>query len=221
MDQPLHDLRPYSTGRAPSHRFISFGLVALFHVVAIWALATGLVQNLVSKIPQELKVAVVQQKEQNKPPPPPPPPELQKPPPPFVPPPEINIQQESSAPTITTQSKVPTPPAPPPPHVEAPPKPSGITAPVSVKSSHNCADKYYPPIAVRLNQQGTTRVRITVSADGQVTDAKVSGSSGYDSLDQAAVKCVQSGSWGGYHPAMQNGAPIAAQTEVVIQWKLQ
>jgi TonB family protein len=74
---------------------------------------------------------------------------------------------------------------------------------------------------VRLNQQGTTRIRITVSADGQVTDAKVAGSSGFDSLDQAAVKCVTSGSWGGYHPAMQNGQAIAAQTEVAIVWKLQ
>ena len=220
MEQPLHDLRPFKAEKAPSHRFVSFGLGALLHVVAIYALATGLIQNLASKLPQEFKAEVIPPKEQNKPPPPPPPPELQKPPPPFVPAPEINIQQESSGPTITSQPKFATP-APPAPHVEAPPKPAGITAPVSLKSSHNCAERYYPPIAVRLNQQGTTTLRITVSASGQVTDAKVSNSSGFDSLDQAALKCVQSGSWGGYKPALQNGQPIAAQTEVAIVWKLQ
>jgi protein TonB len=219
MDQPLHDLRPFKTGQAPGYRFLSIGFVALLHVVAIWALATGLIQNLASKLPQEFKAEVIPPKEQNKPPPPPPPPELQKPPPPFVPPPEINIQTESSAPTITTQSKYATPP-PPPKAVVAPPKPAGITAPVSLKSSHNCAERYYPPIAVRLNQQGTTTLRITVSAGGQVTEAKVANSSGFDSLDQAALKCVQGGSWGGYKPAMQNGQAIDAQTEVNIVWKL-
>jgi protein TonB len=218
MDQPLHDLRPFRVGHAPSHRFFSIGFVVLLHVVAIWALATGLIQNLASKLPTEFKAEVIPPKEHNKPPPPPPPPELQKPPPPFVPPPEISIENNAPTNTITVQSKVATPP--PPPRVVAPPKPAGITAPVSLKRSHNCADRYYPPIAVRLNQQGNTIVRITVSASGQVTDAKIASSSGYDSLDQAALKCVQSGSWGGYKPAMQSGQPIAAQTEVKIEWKL-
>ncbi|HEX3664114.1 MAG TPA: energy transducer TonB [Rhizomicrobium sp.] len=193
----------------------------MLHVVAIWALATGLIQNLASKLPAEFKAEVIPPKQQNKPPPPPPPPELQKPPPPFVPPPEINIQQESSGPTISSQSKVSTPPPPPPPHVEAPPKPAGISAPVALKAAHECNSRYYPPIAQRLNQHGTTLVRLTISADGQVTDAKVENSSGFDSLDQAAVKCVSSGSWGAYKPAMQNGQAIASQTEVKIVWQQQ
>lgn len=217
MDQPLHDLRPFRVGHAPSHRVFSIGFVVLLHVVAIWALATGLIQNLASKIPTEFKAEVIPPKEKTKPPPPPPPPQFQKPPPPFVPPPEISIENNAPTNTITVQSKVATPP---PPRVVAPPKPAGITAPVSLKSRHDCADRYYPPIAVRLNQQGTTTLRITVSASGQVTDAKVANSSGYDSLDSAALKCVQSGSWGGYKPAMQNGQPVDAQTEVKIEWKL-
>jgi periplasmic protein TonB len=220
MEQPLHDLRPYKADQAPAHRFISVGLVALLHVVAIYALATGLIQNLMSKLPQEFKAEVIPPKEQNKPPPPPPPPELQKPPPPFVPAPEINIQSESQANTITSQPKFATP-APPAPHVEAPPKPAGITAPVALRAAHECNSRYYPPIAQRLNQHGTTLVRLTISSDGQVTDAKVADSSGYDSLDQAAIKCVTSGSWGAYKPALQNGQPIASQTEVKIVWQQQ
>jgi protein TonB len=218
MDQPLHDFKPFEVGHANSHRVASIGAVALLHVFAVYMLASGLAQNLIAKLPQEFKAEVIPQKQEVVKPPPPPPPDLQKPPPPFVPPPDINIQTEAAAPnTITVQSKVPTPP---PPQPAAPPKPAGITAPVSLKGSHNCSDRFYPPIAQRLSQQGTTRVRITVSADGQVTDAKIVGPSGHDSLDDAAVKCVMSGSWGGYHPAMQNGQAIAAQTEVNIVWRL-
>lgn len=219
MDQPLHDFRPFQVSHSSSHRFVSIGFVGLLHVVAIYALATGLVQNLISHLPQELKANVIPPKEQNKPPPPPPPPQLVKPPPPFVPTPVINIQTESTAPTITVQNKVAS--IAPPPKIVAPPKPAGITAPIALKSSHNCADRYYPPIAVRLNQTGTTRVRLTVSADGQVTNAAVSESSGHDSLDQAAVKCVMGGSWGGYKPALQSGQAVASQIDVNIEWKLQ
>jgi protein TonB len=216
MDQPLHDFKPFQVAHANSHRVVSIGAVALFHVLAIYALASGLAQNLMAKLPQEFKAEVIPPKQEVVKPPPPPPPDLQKPPPPFVPPPDISIQTEAAAPnTITVQSKLPPPPQPP-----AQPKPAGISAPVALKSAHNCADRYYPPIAVRLNQEGTTHVRITVSADGQVTDAKVSESSGHDSLDEAALKCVMGGSWGGYKPALQNGQAITAQTEVVIRWNL-
>ena len=217
MEQPLHDIRPYATpGQAAPRRAVSIVLVAALHLGAIYALATGLAQNLYRKTVTEFKAEVIPPKQETVKPPPPPPPELQKPPPPFVPPPDIVIQQEAAPTnTITVQSKVASLP-PPPKQVVAP----GITAPVALKSAHNCADRYYPPIAVRLNQEGTTTVRITVSADGQVTDAKVQDSSGHDTLDEAAVKCVMSGSWGGYKPALQNGQPTAAQTEVRITWRL-
>lgn len=215
MEQPLHDLRPYQSTQAAPRRAVSIALVALVHFAAIYALATGLAQNLYRKAAQEFKAEVIPPKQETVKPPPPPPPELQKPPPPFVPPPDIVIQSEAAPQnTITVQSKIATPPPP------KPVAPSGISAPVAIKSAHNCAERYYPPIAVRLNQEGTTTVRITVSAEGQVTDAKVQDSSGHDSLDEAAVKCVMSGSWGGYRPAMQNGQPTAAQTDVRITWRL-
>ena len=195
---------------------ISIVLVALIHLGAIYALATGLAQNLYKKTVQEFKAEVIPPKQEVVKPPPPPPPELQKPPPPFVPPPDIVIQNEpAQTNTITVQSKVSTPP-PTPPKVVAP---TGITAPVSYGKGHDCADRYYPPIALRLNQEGTVKVRITVAADGSVTNAEVVGSSGHDSLDQATVKCVMGG-WH-YKPAMQDGKPIAAATEASVQWKVQ
>ena len=215
MDQPLHDFRPYQVGHANTHRIVSVGAVALFHVAAIYALASGLAQNLISKLPQEFKAEVIPPKQETVKPPPPPPPELQKPPPPFVPPPEISIQSEAAPTnTITVQSKVATPP---PPQPVAPPKPAGITAPVSY-SKHDCGQRYYPPIAQRLNQEGTTRILLHIAADGTVTGADVVRSSGHDSLDEAAVKCAQ-GSWR-YHPAMEQGQPVASSVQADVVWRL-
>ncbi len=217
MDQPLHDLRPFKVAHATSHRFVSIALVALLHVFAIYALASGLAQNLLSKLPQEFKAEVIPPKQEVVKPPPPPPPELQKPPPPFVPPPEISIQTEAAPNTITVQSKVSTPPPPAPP---APPKPAGITAPVQIAGGGAvCQSSYYPPIAIRLNQSGTTVVNVHIGADGGVQGVDIANSSGHDSLDQAAVKCIQS-RWR-YKPAMQNGQPVATAKEYAIKWVLQ
>ena len=150
-------------------------------------------------------------------PPPPPPPELQKPPPPFVPPPEISIQSEAAPTnTITVQSKVATPP--PPPQPPAPPKPAGITAPVLVSARGADCMPDYPPIAIRLNQTGVTTVTVQIDAEGHPANVTVTGSSGHDSLDAAAIKCVNR--WH-FKPAMQNGQPVPATVQRNIKWQLQ
>src|SRR3954462_11837538 len=116
MDQPAHDLRPFQSSAVQSteKRAISIGVVAAIHVVAIYALATGLASQLVQKGLEEIKAEVVQEKPPDVPkPPPPPPPELQKPPPPFVPPPDINLQTEAPTQTITQVTPTTHPPPPP------------------------------------------------------------------------------------------------------------
>ena len=139
MDQPLHDFTPYRVGHAASHRMFSIGAVALFHVLAIYLLASGLAMGLLEKLPTVIKADVIPPKQEQVKPPPPPPPDLQKPPPPFVPPPDINIQTEAAQTnTITVQSKVATPP--PPPQPPAAPKPAGITAKVKGPLKKNGAE---------------------------------------------------------------------------------
>jgi protein TonB len=220
MDQPLHDLRPFKVGHTTSHRFVSVGAVVLLHVLAIYVLASGLAQNLITKLPQEFKAEVIPPKTEVVKPPPPPPPELQKPPPPFVPPPDISIQTEAAPTnTITVQSKVATPP-PPPAAPPAPPKPAGITAPVQIAGGGAvCNSNYYPPIAVRLNQTGTTTVTVHIGADGSVQNVDIADSSGHDALDQASIKCITS-RWR-YKPALQNGQPVATTKQYAIKWQLQ
>jgi protein TonB len=164
---------------------------------------------MMQKLPSELMAKV----EETPPPaeklPPPPPPEMVKPPPPFVPPPDINIQSEAPVTnTITTQSVVATPPV---------QKPAGITAPASIGRPHSCGQRYYPPIAVRLNQEGTTVLAFKITPDGSVTDLSISESSGHDALDQAAITCAQG--WQ-YKPAMQNGAPVEVPWKASVKWSL-
>jgi protein TonB len=110
--------------------------------------------------------------------------------------------------------------SPPPVQAPAPPKPAGITAPVQIAGGGAvCNSSYYPPIAIRLNQSGTTTVTVHIGTDGNVENVDLAGSSGHDSLDQAAVKCITS-RWR-YKPAMQNGQPVAVSKEYAIKWVLQ
>jgi len=94
-------------------RFTGFGIVVLIHVVAIYALASGLARDIVKKVTGPIDVKVIEEKV--KPPPPPekvvpPPPDLKAPPPPFVPPPEFQVTAPAP-PTAAIQSTQVAPPA--------------------------------------------------------------------------------------------------------------
>jgi TonB family protein len=75
----------------------------------------------------------------------------------------------------------------------------------------------YPPIAVRLGQEGDVLVRLTVLPDGSVGNAKIVKSSGSPQLDASALVGV--GYWR-YRPAMRNGKPVAADVTVKIAIRL-
>src|ERR1700749_4436707 len=179
MEQPFHSQRAGPQSRFTPARIA--GLVASLALQAgfVFAIISGLAATVISKLPEELKVAVEQEKIAPKPPPPPPP-QVELPPPPSAPPPEINIQTEAPAPSITVTNKPP-PPAPPPVH-------TAVTTPVSIGRPHQCIEQY-PPIALRLSQEGTTTLSFKVTTDGGVSNVTVAKSSGFDSLDNAAVSC--------------------------------
>ena len=46
----------------------------------------------------------------------------------------------------------------------------------------------YPPTSKRLGEAGVVILLLTVTEDGKVSDAKVDTSSGFERLDEAAVK---------------------------------
>jgi TonB family protein len=75
----------------------------------------------------------------------------------------------------------------------------------------------YPRVAILNRQQGTVLVRLLVLPSGEVGDVNVVKSSGYPLLDAAAL--VETGNWH-YLPAVRNGAPVSAEVQVAIRFKL-
>lgn len=193
---------------AAPRRLGSMAVVILLHVGIVVALLVGLKQGEIVKKIEDIKVAVEKQKVIPKPPPPPPP-TLKQPPPPFVPPPQFVIQTETAAPTtaIAAQSTIKTPPPPP-----------AIGKRPTVRGSRRGCQDLYPALDKRLGHEGTTQVRFTVTTDGNVADAKVSKSSGFDTLDSAAINCIDRWRW---NPATSpSGQAIAVGMALNIQWNL-
>lgn len=88
-----------------------------------------------------------------------------------------------------------------------------LTRPIVI-GDRNCT---YPPIARQLNQEGTTVVKVHVTATGAVADAVLKASSGHQALDTAAVACAKE--WT-FRPGTKNETPIEAYSEQSIQWSL-
>ena len=209
---------------SPKIAAISGALV--LQAAAIYAIATGITVGAFRLIPHTVLLEVLKTKPPEVKPVELPPPHLLKPPIPTVTLPEIRIRTPKPPPRITVakmprhpvraalvQTAGPPAPAAPP----APAKPRGITAPVSIGVSHSC-DYAYPPTALRLNQQGTTTIKFSVSTAGSVSNVQVAKSSGHEMLDDAAIRCASS--WR-YRPALENGRPVAASWTANVRWKLQ
>ena len=75
----------------------------------------------------------------------------------------------------------------------------------------------YPENSQRLNEQGTSTIRVLIGADGLPQRAEIGKSSGFDRLDRAALATVMR--WR-YVPGKRNGVPEAMWFSVPIVWKL-
>ena len=75
----------------------------------------------------------------------------------------------------------------------------------------------YPKASLMNEEQGTTTASFHVSADGTVTDSKLEKSSGFKSLDKAALKGFSACK---FKPGTKDGAPAATWTRVEYSWSL-
>lgn len=71
----------------------------------------------------------------------------------------------------------------------------------------------YPPVSKRLGERGRVIVRVLIGADGAAQQAEIRQSSGFERLDQAALKTVLQwryvpGTRGGVAEAMWFNVPI-------------
>lgn len=216
----------YADQQASGNKIVSLVIVALIHVVVIYALVTGLAYSAVQQVAEKLNVVDVVEEEIPEEEPPPPPPDQPITPPPVVTPPPIVRTPPTTAPVITTTNTpppvfTPTPVvAPPPPPPAAPPPPSKASGAQPRGNPGSWATPNdYPARALREERAGTTRFRVTIGPDGKVTNCEVTGSSGHADLDEATCKNVTRRAR--FKPALDSaGNPISDTYSNAVRWEI-
>jgi protein TonB len=214
----------YADQQMSGNKITALIIVALLHVVVVYALVTGLAYSAFKKI-KEVTTAVKIDPDKPPPPPPPPPPKTDMPPPPPIvaPPPAINVNL--APPQITTVS-TPPPPAPPPPVVAVPappaPPPPRFTpkaaAPKSNPAGWVTSDDY-PTRELQLGTEGVTGFRLTVGTDGKVTNCEITRSSGSAALDKTACDLLRRR--GRFNPSTDgDGNPVAGSYASQMRWQI-
>ncbi len=203
MERPGH---LHVEKKTTANKATSLAIVIAIHIAGIAGLVAALSSGALIKQLQEIKATVDTQKTPPKAPPPPPP-DLVKPPPPVAIVPEFQIAT-APPPPVTTVAKAP--PAP-------PPKAVASSDPLRpIMRTHTLPP--YPPISVRLNEQGTTLMEVHITTEGNVDDCKVVQTSSSERLDSAACDYVKS-RWR-WQPPTNQGTPTAVSTRVSVKWDL-
>ena len=195
--------------KSTASKATSVAIVIAIHVAGIAGLVAALAQGALMKQLQEIKASVDTQKTPPKAPPPPPP-DLVKPPPPVAIVPDFQV---ASAPPPQAPTAAPKPPPPPPPKAAATISNDPLRP---IQRTHT--QPPYPPISVRLGEQGTTLIEVNIGTDGNVSECSVVKGSGSERLDGASCDWVK-GHWR-WQPPTLNGAPTAAKAQIQYTWNL-
>jgi protein TonB len=194
-----------------SKRAIVFIAIVVFHVLVIYAFATGLAKSGQRYLSTILQTTMIQQEKPKDLPPPPPPVDLKEKPPVQVIAPDINITVPVEAPppiqNVTTKAAPPPPPAP---RAVVPGTP---IKPISMPDVHD----YYPEQARRDGQEGRAQVKVCVGANGKIESAETASTSGFPALDEAAVKVAKAAR---FKPATSEGKPIESCATLPVKFEL-
>ena len=215
------------------------GIVVLLHVIALWALQTGLLRRAVAVfVPVQIlsEVAEPPRPVVVPPPPVPPPPTVTKqvvvkirvptPPPPAQLQAVVNPDPAPNAPTGVTTPPAPLPPIAAPVAVTetpaaAPPAPAArprIELPSSDAQYLQNPKPSYPSLSRRLGEQGTVLIQVLIGIDGNPQKGEIKKSSGFERLDQAALTTVLM--WR-YVPGKRGGVPEAMWFTVPVAFALE
>ena len=208
--------------------------VVVFHVVALWALQSGLLRRAVELIvPVEMLSEFIEPPAPKVVPPPPTPavpvkqPAVKTKVAALPPPPQpMAIADTTPSPNAPVGVTTPQPPAPPiaAPVAVAQPAPPAPPAPPKVELPSSDADylqnprPVYPGISKRMGEQGQVIHSVLIGIDGHPVSARLVKSSGFDRLDQAAYKAVMS--WR-YTHGKRNGVPVEMSYNAPINWVLE
>jgi protein TonB len=210
-----------------------------FHVLGLWALQAGLLHRAVELVvPVSVLSEVIeppQPQRQTTPPPPqtrpalaakaaPTPQPVAQPTPlpvavatatPSPQAPVGVVEPQAPAPVaahVVADAATAAPPAPP-----APPTPAKVEQPFSDADYLNNPKPPYPTLSVRLGEQGTVVVRALVEPNGSVSKIELKTSSGFERLDQAALKAVSE--WR-FVPGKRGGVPEPMFVVIPIPFRL-
>lgn len=187
------------------------------HVAIIYAFATGLANQLIEPKQQPFKVDFLRDPPTQAIPPPLPPVNLVHTKVDLGPDPVIKVAVD---PGDTIHDLSPQPPTTGPTFSQPPPTPVKRVFGGPGRGFPN-SDEYYPPAARRLDEQGSTAVRVCVDANGKLTaEPTVMQSSGIARLDEGAIKLANAGS-GHYRPTTENGVPVSSCYGYLIRFHLQ
>jgi len=88
--------------------------------------------------------------------------------------------------------------------------------PTLVGASSDLA-KDYPPMSLRMGEEGTVLIGLEVGTDGSVTEASVLKTSGYPRLDTQATKAVHAAH---FKPGTVNGKPVPMRVKLPIRYEI-
>lgn len=194
-----------------SKRAIVFVAIVVFHILVIYAFASGLAKSGQRYLSTILQTTMIQQEKPKDLPPPPPPVDLKEKPPVQVIAPDINITVPVEAPppiqNVTTKAAPPPPPAP---RVVVPGTP---IKPISMPDVHD----YYPEQARRDGQEGRAQVKVCVGANGKIVSAETATTSGFPALDEAAIKVAKAAR---FKPATSEGKAVDSCATLPVKFEL-
>jgi len=105
-----------------------------------------------------------------------------------------------------------------PPATSPPPPPLPPNPPTAI-TSHAVTAEDYPPVSIRLQEEGVVYIKYLVKEDGTVGDCTVQKGSGKSRLDDAA--CTMAKRHWKFKPATQNGKPVAEYLLAAVIFRLQ
>jgi len=97
----------------------------------------------------------------------------------------------------------------------APPAP--VLVEPRIDSRRGLSEPYYPPADIRQGHEGTVVLSLHILADGRVGEVKLHSSSGFDRLDESAMR--EAKKWR-FVPGTSDGSPLAMWKQVPITFRL-
>ncbi len=203
--------------RLSAGRSIGLGLVVLLHAALIYAEATAPAHRTVKVAPVLVEARIVAAM-------PPPttvtaPPMVAPPPPAQTPPPKAAAPPRPPVPHHAATKLEPQPPPSPAPiaTVAPPAPPPPVQAMPRLDLAHS-REPEYPLQSRQLGEQGSVLLQVLVDIDGRVREVKLAQSSGYDRLDQAALREIKSAYR--FLPGTVDGTPQPMWYTIKYNWKL-